>query len=695
MSDFESFHFAFKVTLNKLAPLKQKLIRNNNQPFMTKTLRKAIMKRSKLRNKFNKERNIENWSEYKRQRNLCSNLLKESKKRHFNNLNVKDVTENKQFWRTKKPFFTEKSKTTNNIILTENNQTMREDRKICQIFNTYFTNITKDLKLRQVDESQSFENEESCRLIRENYSGGSFSFKSISKDDIIEGVKKLPSNKASISNDIPITIIKSFVHCYCEKLTSIFNDCLEESKFPNLMKIAEITPVFKKLDNTSKDNYRPVSTLSNFTKLFESLIFTQLNRYMQNKFSKYLTGFWKNHNTQNSLFRMIESWKVRLNNGSKVGVIIMDLSKAFDSLNHKLLITKLKAYGLDSNSVTFMKDYLTNRLQRCKINNSFSGWEKVLKGVPQGSILGPLLFNIFINDIFLSLQKCDLANYADDSTLYTSDKSVSNIMNSLSHDFTILSQWFYNNFMVLNPDKCSFMLLGVDDELQTNLVCGNETLKNSKQEKVVGVTIDNKLNFKTHLLNITKNANIKFNALTRVQKYMTADQKKCIFSSFIKSQFTYFPLLWMFCTKHSIGRINSINERCQRLIQQNFASDFEVLLENANEKQVHQKCIELLMIEIYKYLNGLSPDIMNDIFKLRENTYNLKNFHIFESENPRTKRFGLDCIAYRASQLWKNVPVEIRNSNSLTVFKEKIKKVPLIPCSCNCRRKYIHHVGFI
>ena len=249
--------------------------------------------------------------------------------------------------------------------------------------------------------------------------------------------------------------------------------------------------------------------------------------------------------------------------------------------------------------------------------------------------------------------------------------------------------------MVLKPDKCSFMLLGVDDDLQTNLVCGNETLKNSKQEKVLGVTIDNKLNFKTHLLNITKNANIKFKALTRAKKYMTADKKKCIFSSFIKSQFTYCPLLWMFCTKHSIGRINSIHERCLRLIQQNFASDFEVLLENANEKQVHQKCIELLMIEVYKYLNGLSPDIMNEIFKLRENTYNLRNFHIFESENPRTKRFGLDCIAYRASQLWKNVPVEIRNSNSLTVFKEKIKKVPLILCSCNCCRKYIHHVGFI
>ena len=171
------------------------------------------------------------------------------------------------------------------------------------------------------------------------------------------------------------------------------------------MKTAEISPVFKKVDNISKDNFRPISTLSNFTKLFESNLFTQLNRHMQNTFSKYLTGFRKNHNTQNSLLRMIESWKVRLNNGSKVGVIIMDLSKAFDSLNHKLLLTKLKAYGLDSNSVTFMKNYLTNRLQRCKINNSFSEWGKVLNSVPQGYILGPLLFNIFLNDIFFISSK--------------------------------------------------------------------------------------------------------------------------------------------------------------------------------------------------------------------------------------------------------------------------------------------------
>ena len=129
----------------------------------------------------------------------------------------------------------------------------------------------------------------------------------------------------------------------------------------------------------------------------------------------------------------------------------MDLSKAFYSLNHEQMLTK-HIYVLHNNSLTCMRGYFTNRLQRCKINNSFNEWEKVLPGIPKGAVLGSLLFNIFINDIFLFLQKCDLANYADDSTMYTSNKSISLILSSLSHEFTVLSKWFFNNFIVPNPD---------------------------------------------------------------------------------------------------------------------------------------------------------------------------------------------------------------------------------------------------
>ena len=203
-----------------------------------------------------------------------------------------------------------------------------------------------------------------------------------------------------------------------------------------------------------------ISTLSNFGKLFESITYSQLNDYMENKFSKYFTGFRKNDNTQSCLLRIIESGEAQLNHESKVVVIMMGLSKAFDSLNHDLLLAEVKTYALYYKAVSFMRLYLTNRLQWCKRNNSSTEWGKISAGVPQGSILGPLLFIIFINDIFLFLQKFDLANYADDSTMYASDKRVSTMIDSLSNEFNILSKWFYNNFMVLNPDKCSCMLSG-------------------------------------------------------------------------------------------------------------------------------------------------------------------------------------------------------------------------------------------
>ena len=150
-------------------------------------------------------------------------------------------------------------------------------------------------------------------------------------------------------------------------------------------------------------------------------------------------------------------------------------------------------------------------------------------------------------------------------------------------------------------------------------------------------------------------------------------KKKLKFSSFIKLQFTYCPLISMFCTKRCLRRMNNVHEWCMRFIQQNCRSEFENLSENANQQSVRQKCIEFFLMEVYKYWNGLSPDIKNTIFKLWQNTYNLRNFHTFESQNPRTKKFGQDSIACRVSQIWKNVPKEIRNSASLLIFTESMK----------------------
>ena len=226
---------------------------------MSKMLRKAIMKRSKLRNTFNKERSSENWQNYKRQRNICSNILKSTKKTFFETLNINEITDNRKFWKTVKPFFTDKSKTSNNIILTEKNKTLNSNKKISNTFNEYFTNIIQGLNLRESTGNINVENEESCKKIKENFGNENFSFETVSKKDILDLIKELPGNKATGSNDIPVSVLKESVFAYYEKLIDIFNNCIRSGTIPEILKKAEATPVFKR-------DYPPVSTLSNFSK---------------------------------------------------------------------------------------------------------------------------------------------------------------------------------------------------------------------------------------------------------------------------------------------------------------------------------------------------------------------------------------------------------------------------------------------
>ena len=181
------------------------------------------------------------------------------------------------------------------------------------------------------------------------------------------------------------------------------------------------------------------------------------------------------------------------------------------------------------------------------------------------------------------------------------------------------------------------MLFGVKENEQFELTCNDVTLKRSSQEKILDVTIDNKLSFDEHIINIYKTANKKLIALSRINHYMKQNQKE-ILSSFIISHFSYCPLIWMFCSKKSTKKINAVHERSLRIIRNDYESLYPLLLEEAHQITFHQRCINSLMIEVYMDLNGHSPDIVNDIFKLRKNMYNLRNFHIFQTENPRSLR---------------------------------------------------------
>ena len=268
---------------------------------MTKSLRKAIMTHSKLRNKYNKNRTPKNWTIFKKQRNKCVKILRNVKKEYLSNLNVKDVTDSRKFWSTVKPFFSDTSKTVNNIILSDNDKMLKDEKKVPKTLNDYFTNLTKKLKLKPItfnDTVNSFENHNSICKIKGYYKDEpSFEFKQFTINELLEIIKELPSNKASVLNEIPIKIIKNSSQVYSSKLTPILNQCVSTASFPDLLKYADVTPVFKKGNVTEKENYRPISTLSNFFKIFQKLIYNQIFEFMNPKLSKYITGFQKNYNT--------------------------------------------------------------------------------------------------------------------------------------------------------------------------------------------------------------------------------------------------------------------------------------------------------------------------------------------------------------------------------------------------------------
>ena len=299
---------------------------------------------------------------------------------------------------------------------------------------------------------------------------------------------------------------------------------------------------------------------------------------------------------------MLEIWKKVLDKGGYICAIFMDLSKAFDTLNHDLLIAKLGAYGFETDALRYIKSYLKNKKQRIRANKTFSEWERITTGVPQGSLLGPLLFNIFLNDLFLFVSNAFLSNYADDNTPYIFGDNLKKIKDNLRNSFDTVRQWFCVNYMVLNAGKCHFMCLGNNTENETFLF-HNILIENSKEQKIVGVIIDNKLNFKNHISELCKKVSQKVADLSRLSSCLYNSEKKIIFNSIIKSQFSYCPLVWMFCSRTLNNMINKLHERSLRIILNYYSSNFNILLENNNDISNHHRNIQPLLIEVFKRKN--------------------------------------------------------------------------------------------
>ena len=459
-------------------------------------------------------------------------------------------------------------------------------------------------------------------------------------------------------------------------ITNIIYLTIQAGTYPEVLKTATVSPIFIKEDPLSKENYRPVSVLTVLSKIFERYYQNQLLPHFNRIMSDKLSAYRKNYSTQHVLLRLIENWRRCLDEKKVIDAVLMDLSKAFDCLSHELLIAKLDAYGFNENPIRLVYSNLTNRKQSVKIKGLLSALKRIVSGVPQGFIRGPILFNIFINDLFYFVGEDNLHNFADDNTVSGNALSLNELIQELQTLTESTISWFDQNHMIVNPSKFHAIIIRKDrkntEGIEIN-INGNVLKSESEVPLLIGITLDNRLTFDIHIGNICKKATNQLDALKRLAYCLNYMQRKILNQSFITSNFNYCPVVWHFCSAKNLHKMKRIQKRALRFIYSDHSSSYNELLEKYGAGTFELNRLRVMCTEIYKILNGIAPSYMQSLFVLNQSRYSSRRPLDLHLPRVNQTTYGLNSFRYEGAKLWNSLPDDIKSSENLITFKPLIK----------------------
>ena len=378
-----------------------------------------------------------------------------------------------------------------------------------------------------------------------------------------------------------------------------------------------------------------------------------------------------------ALTKMTETWLSEMDSGNLTGTVLLDFSKAFDLVSHSILLHKLKVYKFSEQTLTLLKSYLLDRKQEVRIGKSTSEKRNILAGVPQGSVLGPLLFILFINDLPLHIEHSNIDIFADDATLHNSSKDVGNINNDLQVDVNNVLQWCKQNNMVLNENKTKGLLIGTSQRLsrcQSNLeiIVNNHKIECSEYEKLLGIQIDKSLSFVKHIDYVCKNLTSKISLLCKIKQYLPLETRKLYYNAYILPVMDYCLTVWGSTSKYQLDRILRLQKRAARIILDMPPDTPSMpLFEKLGWLTVHERLEFNKAVLLYKSTHDLTPSYISDLFEFHSSqNYNVRSA---SNNNMLIKRHNSKIfeksLQYEGPRLWNSLPQPIRNSQSLPTFK--------------------------
>ena len=545
---FDNFLLSLHCLIDKHCPQKKltkRRLKLKNKPWITMRIQKMMKIRDRLFQKFKSTKSTVDLKAFKQFRNRVVNELRESKKNYYHHFFEENKNNMKMLWTGIKNIVSLKSNNLDTISYLMDNKGSRiyDPGKMANEFNHFFTNVANDITKtipRTPKSPLSY-------LAKPTLN--SFFISPCTTSEVSSVIQALKNGKSCGPNSIPIKLLKILESHISVHLSCLINESFVRGIFPDKLKIAKVIPVFKKGLTTKTSNYRPISLLSIFSKIFEKVMYQRLYKFLDiyELLFNMQFGFRSGHSTDHALVSLTESIKSSLDK-NRVGCgIFIDLQKAFDTVNHDILLKKLEHYGIRGTALSWFKSYLSDRKQFVSVNGISSLTSDITCGVPQGSVLGPLLFLIYINDLPNSSKILTFFLFADDTNIYFESDGLTRLTKKINKELNKVKSWLDCNKLALNIDKTNFVLFHsprkqLPDTI--NLKFGKKSIKKVKYVKFLGVLVDEHLSWKFHINELCKKLSRTTGIFYKIRHYVPLQTLICLYNSLFSSFLNYGIIVW-------------------------------------------------------------------------------------------------------------------------------------------------------